>query len=186
MANTIFGLVPSMTQATTLVNDLKTAGFTADDISVLFPDKEGTREFAHEQHTKAPEGATVGGVGGGAVGGLLGLLAGLGALAIPGAGPFIAAGPILGALSGGAVGAAVGGITGALVGLGVPEMEARLYEGKLREGNILVATHYIDRDQLKRAEDLYKAAGATNIKTGSTTKVPNETRRDDDRQVTQH
>ena len=124
MANSVFGIVPSLEQATGLVNDLKSAGFAADDMSVLFPDKQGTREFAHEQHTKAPEGATAGGLGGGAVGGLLGLLAGLGALAIPGAGPFIAAGPILATLSGASVGAAIGGITGALVGLGIPEMEA--------------------------------------------------------------
>ena len=125
---------------------------------------------------------------GGALGGLLGLLAGLGALAIPGAGPFIAAGPILAALSGGAVGAAVGGVTGALVGLGIPEMEARLYEGKLKEGNILVAAHSDDRAMLKEAQDLFQACGATHIKTGSTTKVPKDPSvdRDDDRQVTQH
>ena len=188
MASTIFGIVPTMNQATDLVNNLKTAGFSADDISVLFPDKQGTREFAHEQHTKAPEGAAAGVTAGGALGGLLGLLAGLGALAIPGASPFIAAGPLLAALSGGAVGAAVGGVTGALVGLGIPEMEARLYEGKLKEGNILVAAHGEDRAMLKEAQDLFQACGATHIKTGSTTKVPKDPSvdRDDDRQVTQH
>jgi len=187
MANSVFGIVPSLEQATDLVNNLKTAGFTADDISVLFPDSQGTREFAHEQHTKAPEGTTVGVASGGALGGLLGLLAGLGALAIPGAGPFIAAGPLLATLSGGAVGAAVGGVTGALVGLGIPEVEARLYEGKLKDGNILVAAHADDRTMLKQAQDVFQACGATHIKTGSTTKVPaNESVDRDDEHVTGH
>jgi hypothetical protein len=187
MANSVFGIVPSLEQATDLVNDLKAAGFTADDISVLFPDKQGSREFAHEQHTKAPEGATVGGVSGGALGGLLGLLAGLGALVIPGVGPFIAAGPVLAALSGVGVGAAVGGVTGALVGLGIPEVEARLYEGKLKDGNILVAAHTEDRQSLKLAEDAFRARGATHIKAGRTTKVPaNESVDRDDERVTGH
>jgi len=187
MANSVFGIVPSLEQATGLVNDLKSAGFGADDLSVLFPDKQGTREFAHEQHTKAPEGASVGVASGGAVGGLLGLLAGLGALAIPGAGPFIAAGPVLAALSGGAIGGAIGGVTGALVGLGIPEMEARLYEGKLKEGNILVAAHADDRTKLKQAEDLFRARGALHVKAGSTRKVPaSESVDRDDEHVTGH
>jgi len=187
MANSVFGIVPSLDQATDLVNNLKSAGFSADDVSVLFPDTQGTREFAHEQHTKAPEGTAAGVTSGGALGGILGLLAGLGALAIPGAGPFIAAGPILAALSGGAVGAAIGGVTGALVGLGIPEIEARLYEGKLKEGNILVAAHAEDRNLLKQAEDVFRACGATHIKTGSTTKVSaNESVDRDDERVTGH
>jgi hypothetical protein len=187
MANSVFGIVPSLDQATDLVNNLKSAGFSADDISVLFPDKQGTREFAHEQHTKAPEGATVGVTTGGALGGLLGLLAGLGALAIPGVGPFIAAGPVLAALSGGAVGGVIGGVTGALVGLGIPEVEARLYEGKLKEGNILVAAHADDRAKLKQAEDLFRASGALHVKAGSTKKVPaSESVDRDDERVTGH
>src|SRR4030095_11077898 len=111
--------------------DLKLAGFSNNDISVLLPDKQGTRDFAHEKNTKAPEGAAAGAGTGGAIGGVLGWLAGIGALAIPGVGPFIAAGPIMAALGGAAIGAAVGGISGALVGLGMPEFEAKSYEGKI-------------------------------------------------------
>src|SRR5262245_6919916 len=120
----------SRTQAETIVERLKSSGFSPNDISVLFPDKASSREFAHEKNTKAPEGAATGAGTGGAVGGVLGWLAGIGALAIPGVGPFIAAGPIMAALSGAAVGAAVGGITGALVGMGIPEYEAKRYEGR--------------------------------------------------------
>src|SRR6187455_3329476 len=138
MAKSIFCLVDSEVQAEVIVDNLRAANFSNDDISVLFPDKNGTRHFAHEQHTKAPEGAATGAGTGGLVGGALGWLAGIGVLAIPGLGPFIAAGPILAALSGAAVGAAVGGVTGALVGLGIPEYEAKLYEGKVKEGNYLI------------------------------------------------
>src|SRR5437763_4836936 len=128
MANkSVFCLARDENQACKIVGDLKDSGFSNNDISVLLPDKGSTREFAHEQRTKAPEGATTGGVTGGVVGGALGWLAGIGALAIPGFGPFIAAGPIMAALSGAAAGAALGGITGALVGLGIPELEAKLY-----------------------------------------------------------
>src|SRR6185436_9667628 len=126
--NAVVGLVASEPQAATLVNNLTNAGFSSNDISVLFPDKEGTRDFAHEKNTKAPEGAVTGASAGGAIGGTLGVLAGIGALAIPGAGPFIAAGPIMAALSGAAAGAAVGGLTGDLVGMGIPELEAKQYE----------------------------------------------------------
>ena len=190
MANTVFGLVSTIDQASDLVGQLKSAGFSGDDLSVLFPDKQGSREFAHEQHTKAPEGAAAGVTSGGVLGGLLGLLAGLGALAIPGAGPFIAAGPILATLSGAAVGGTIGGITGALVGLGIPEMEARLYEGKLKQGNILVAAPTHDGGLLRRARELFESCGATDIKTGRTTRVPGERedRTDDglDQPVTGH
>src|SRR5687768_7949169 len=116
----VFCLATSETQALEIVDQLKLAGFSSDDISVLFPDKSGTRDFAHEQHTKAPEGATAGLSAGGLLGGTLGWLAGIGMLAVPGVGPLIAAGPIMAALSGAAVGAALGGVTGALVGLGIP------------------------------------------------------------------
>src|SRR6187200_3465263 len=129
----VIGLVSSETQADNIVGQLQRAGFSTNDVSVLFADKAGTRDFAHEKNTKAPEGAVAGASAGGAVGGTLGLLAGIGALAIPGLGPFIAAGPIMAALSGAAAGATIGGVTGALVGLGFPEVEAKQYEGKLRD-----------------------------------------------------
>ncbi len=159
----VFGLVQNQQQASTIVSQLKQAGFSNDDISVLFPDKRGTKDFAHEKNTKAPEGATTGGVTGGALGGVLGGLVGAGALAIPGLGPLIAAGPIIGALSGGAVGAGAGGIIGALVGLGMPEYEAKRYEGKLREGNILISVHSDSSDETSRAKDIFRRSGATDI-----------------------
>jgi hypothetical protein len=124
MNTAVFCIAQSVEQAELIVDRLKTAGFSNNDISVLLPDKSGTKDFAHEKHTKAPEGAAVGGTTGFGVGAVLGWLAGIGSLAIPGVGPFIAAGPIMGALSGAAVGAAAGGLAGALVGLGLPEYEA--------------------------------------------------------------
>ncbi|HEY4224053.1 MAG TPA: DUF3341 domain-containing protein, partial [Myxococcota bacterium] len=138
MSKAIICTVPDRTRADGIVRSLSTAGFAATDISVLFPDKTGTRDFAHEHGTKAPEGAVTGAVAGGAVAGTVGLLAGLGLLVIPGLGPFLAAGPLLGALSGAAIGATGGGIVGALVGLGIPEVQAKLYEGKIKGGNILI------------------------------------------------
>ncbi len=135
MATAVFGIAKTEGQAQRIVVDLKNAGFSNNDISVLFPDKTGTRDFAHEHHTKAPEGTATGAGVGGVLGGTLGWLAGIGTLAIPGLGPFIAAGPIMAALGGAAVGATVGGLTGALVGMGIPEYEAKRYEGRLREGN---------------------------------------------------
>src|SRR5262245_23113985 len=149
MSKSVFGLIDNESQAESIVSELKSAGFSDNDISVLFPDKTGTRDFAHEQHTKAPEGAATGGIAGGALGGTVGLLAGIGALAIPGLGPFIAAGPIMAALSGAAVGAAVGGLTGALIGMGIPENEAKLYEGKVMSGNILISAHAENGDEAK-------------------------------------
>src|SRR5213593_858278 len=137
MAQAVFCIARTEAQALTIMNQLKEAGFSRNDISVLFPDKTGTKDFAHEQHTKAPEGAATGAGTGGVLGGALGWLAGVGTLAIPGLGPFIAAGPIMAALSGAAAGAALGGITGALVGMGIPEYEAKRYEGKIQEGNVL-------------------------------------------------
>jgi hypothetical protein len=137
----------------------KAANFSHNDISVLFPDKTGTRDFAHEQHTKAPEGAATGGL----LGGALGWLVGIGALAIPGLGPFIAAGPIMTALSGAAAGAALGGVTGALIGLGIPEYEAKRYEGKIKEGNILISVHTEDSTERDRAKAIFERAGAEDI-----------------------
>jgi hypothetical protein len=158
--------------AINIVNQLKAARFSNNDISVLLPDKHGTKDFAHEQHTKAPEGAATGGVAGGVLGGALGWLAGIGALAIPGVGPLIAAGPILAALGGAAVGGAVGGIAGALIGLGIPEYEAKRYEGKIKDGNILISVHTADSDEVKLAKEIFKNNGAEDISSTGESAVP--------------
>src|ERR671919_1382654 len=155
MAQAVFCLAKTETQAIEIVDQLKTAGFSASDISVLFPDKTGTRDFAHEQNTKAPEGAATGAGTGGVLGGVLGWLVGIGSLAIPGVGPFVAAGPIMAALGGAAVGATVGGLTGALVGLGIPEYEAKQYEGKLRQGNILISVHSENSTETDKAKKIF-------------------------------
>jgi len=169
--NAVFCIAKSEPMAEEIVTRLKDDGFSPNDISVLFPDKTGTRDFAHEHHTKAPEGATTGAGVGGAVGGVLGWLAGIGSLAIPGLGPFIAAGPIMAALSGAAVGAATGGVVGALVGLGIPEYEAKRYEAKLKEGNILISVHSDNSDQAKRAKEIFKDCDADGIATAGETHV---------------
>lgn len=168
----VIGMARSRVQAEGAVDQLQRAGFMLNDVSVLFPDKEGTRDFAHEKSTKAPEGA-IGGVGvGGALGGTLGLLAGIGALAIPGIGPLIAAGPILAAMSGAAAGAAVGGLTGALVGMGIPEIEAKQYEGKLKTGNILLSVHTESGKELDRAKEILKVNGFEDIVSTAESSVP--------------
>ncbi|EEF62144.1 DUF2934 domain-containing protein [Pedosphaera parvula] len=159
----IFCIAQTDSQAVEIVNQLKTAGFQHDDISVLFPDKQGSRDFAHQQQTKAPEGAVTGAGTGGALGGALGWLAGIGALAIPGIGPFIAAGPLMAALSGAAVGATLGGITGALIGMGIPEYEAKRYEGKIRSGNILISVHTDSSRNADKAKAIFENAGAEDI-----------------------
>ena len=156
-------LVDTETQADAIVGKLRSASFSDNDISVLFPDKGSTRDFAHKKETKMPEGATVGASTGGVVGGTIGLLAGIGALAIPGLGPFIAAGPIMAALSGGAIGAVGGGLTGALIGLGIPEYEAKRYEGKVKEGGILISVHAESNEDTNRAKDIFKEEGAHDI-----------------------
>src|ERR1700742_3145679 len=156
-------LVDTEAQADADVGKLRSAGFSDNDISVLFPDKGSTRDFAHQKATKMPEGATVGTSTGGVLGGTIGLLAGLGALAIPGLGPFIAAGPIMAALSGGAIGALGGGLTGALVGLGIPEYEAKRYEGKVKEGGILISVHSESSEETNRAKNIFKEEGAHDI-----------------------
>jgi uncharacterized protein (TIGR02271 family) len=163
MKRSVLCLVDTEDQAEAIVERLKSAGFSDSDISVLFPDKGSTRDFAHKKETKMPEGATIGAGTGGAVGGTIGLLAGIGALAIPGLGPFIAAGPIMAALSGGAIGAGVGGLAGALVGLGIPEYEAKRYEGKVKEGGILISVHSENNDEANRAKHIFKEAGAHDI-----------------------
>ena len=167
MATAIFGITRTREQAERIVSVLKTSGFRDNDISVLMPDKSGTRDFAHEQNTKAPEGTAIGASAGGVAGGTLGLLVGIGALAIPGLGPFIAAGPIMAALSGVAVGATVGGISGALIGMGIPEFEAKRYEGKVTAGNVLISVHTEDSDQRKLAREILEREGAEDISSAS-------------------
>ena len=163
MEKAVFCIAQTESQAANIVDQLKAAGFSNNDISVLFPDKRGTKDFAHEQHTKAPEGAATGAGTGGVVGGVFGWLVGIGALAIPGLGPFIAAGPIMAALSGAAAGAALGGISGALIGMGIPEYEAKRYEGKVKDGNILISVHTEDSNERSRAKDIFERAGAEDI-----------------------
>jgi hypothetical protein len=172
MKKAVMCIVGTSEKAELVVDLLHRAGFTTNDISVLFPDKSGTRDFAHEHSTKAPEGAIGGASMGGVVGGTLGLLAGVGALAIPGLGPFIAAGPIMAALSGVGVGATVGGVAGALVGMGIPEIEAKRYEGKIKGGNMLVSVHTESADERKRAENIFKAANADDICSVAEASVP--------------
>jgi len=159
----VFGLYKSRSQAENAVDALQQAGFRSDDISVLLPDQQSSEEFAHEKNTKAPEGTTTGVVTGGAVGGTLGLLAGIGALAIPGLGPFIAAGPIMGALAGVGAGGAVGGLVGALVGMGIPEFEAKRYEGHVKDGGILLSVHCDDSDWVSRAKRILEQTGAHDV-----------------------
>lgn len=163
MAKSVFGLADNLGQAERIVDSLKAAGFSNNDISVLFPDKSGTKDFAHEQHTKAPEGAAAGAGTGGVLGGVFGWLVGIGSLAIPGVGPFIAAGPIMAALAGAGVGAAVGGLSGALIGMGIPEYEAKRYEGKIKDGNILISVHSENSDQRARAKEIFERAGAHDV-----------------------
>ncbi len=159
----VFSIATSRNQADQIIDRLKAADFSNNDISVLFPDKDTTRDFAHEKNTKALEGAVTGASTGGVVGGALGWIAGIGALAIPGVGPFIAAGPIIAALSGAAIGAAVGGIAGGLIGLGIPEIEAKRYEGKVKAGNILISVHTECSEEITRAKDIFTDAGAEDI-----------------------
>ena len=163
MKKAVFAIAKSEPQAVRIFEALKAAGFSNNDVSVLFPDKEGTRDFAHEQHTKAPEGAAAGAGTGVVLGGAFGWLVGIGALAIPGLGPLIAAGPIMAALAGAGVGAAAGGLTGALVGMGIPEYEAKRYEGKVKNGNILMSVHCNTSDERDRAKQIFRDGGAEDI-----------------------
>ena len=167
----VFGLCRSEEQASRIVEDLRQSGFSRNDISALFPDKSGTKDFAHEKKTKAPEGATTGAGTGGVLGGVFGWLVGIGTLAIPGLGPFIAAGPLMAALSGAAIGAGAGGLIGALVGLGIPEYEAKRYEGKIREGNILISVHSDSSEETRRAKEIFERAGAEDISVTGEEKV---------------
>lgn len=159
----VFGIYKSAQQAESAVDSLIAAGFDSAAISVLLPDTNSTKEFAHHKDTKAPEGTTTGVSAGGLIGGTLGVLAGIGVLAIPGVGPFIAAGPIMAGLAGLGVGGAVGGLVGALVGMGIPEYEAKRYEGQVKEGGTLLSVHCDTSEQISRAKDLLKGTGATDI-----------------------
>src|ERR1700734_365509 len=159
----VFGIYATPATAEAAVDHLLARGFSNSAISVLLPDDESTKAFAHEKNTKAPEGTTTGVTTGGIVGGTLGLLAGIGALAIPGIGPFIAAGPIMGALAGLGVGGAVGGIIGALVGMGIPEYEAKRYEGHIKAGGVLLSVHCDTSEKIALAKDLLKHTGAQDI-----------------------
>jgi hypothetical protein len=159
----VFGIYRTREDVENAVNALRQAGFRNTDISVLFPDNEGTKDFAHEKNTKAPEGVATGATTGAVVGGTLGWLAGIGALAIPGLGPFIAAGPIMGALAGVGAGGAIGGLAGALIGMGIPEYEAKRYEGRIKEGGILLSVHSDDSTWTKRAKDILERTGAEDV-----------------------
>jgi hypothetical protein len=159
----VFGIYSSVGQAEHAVDALVLERFSNADVSVLLPDRQGSRDFAHEKNTKAPEGTTTGVAAGGTIGGTLGLLAGIGALAIPGLGPFIAAGPIMGALAGLGVGGAVGGLVGALVGMGIPEYEAKRYEGRVKDGGVLLSVHCDTSEEIARAKDVLKRTGAEDI-----------------------
>lgn len=163
----VFGIYPTIAAAETAVDTLKTEGFRVEDISALLPDNQGTKDFAHEKGTKAPEGAVTGAGTGLVLGGALGWLAGIGSLAIPGVGPLIAAGPILATLTGIGVGGMAGGIVGGLVGFGIPEYEAKRYEGRVRTGQILLSVHCDNSEWVKRAKETLVATGAEDISAAS-------------------
>jgi hypothetical protein len=158
-----YGIYPTRSGVERGVDALKAAGYRNTDISVLFPLNEGTKDFAHEKNTKAPEGATAGGATGAVVGGTLGWLAGIGSLAIPGIGPFIAAGPIVAALAGAGAGGAVGALAGSLIGMGIPEFEAKRYEGRVKDGGILLSVHCDDSSWTKRAKKILEDTGAESV-----------------------
>jgi hypothetical protein len=159
----VFGIYPTRTGVETAVEELQRAGFRNTDISVLFPENEGSKDFAHEKGTKAPEGAATGAGTGAVAGGVLGWLAGIGALAIPGVGPFIAAGPIVAALAGAGAGGAIGGIAGALIGMGIPEYEAKRYEGRIKSGGMLLSVHCDSSEWTKRAKEILERTGAQDV-----------------------
>ena len=171
----VFGIYTTRRSVENAIDALKIDGFRNTDISVLLPENEGTKDFAHEKQTKAPEGAATGAGTGAVVGGALGWLAGIGALAIPGVGPFVAAGPIAAALSGAAVGGAVGGIAGSLIGMGIPEYEAKRYEGKVKQGGILLSVHTDNSEEVKLAKQIFEEAQAQDISTAGESGVDRST-----------
>ena len=174
----VFGIYTTTNQAEAAVNQLMSQGFSGDDISVLMEDSNSSRQFAHEKNTKVPEGTTTGATAGGVIGGTLGLLAGLGALAIPGVGPLIAAGPIMATLAGIGAGGTVGGMIGALVGLGIPEYEAKRYEGRIKDGGVLLSVHCSTSNEIDRAKEALKRSGEQDISSTSeaSAKAPAQSR----------
>ena len=175
----VFGIYTNQRSLEMGVDALQAAGFRYTDVSVLFPENEGTKAFAHEKGTKAPEGAATGAGTGAVLGGGLGWLVGIGALAIPGLGPFIAAGPIMAALAGAGVGGAVGGVTGALVGMGIPEYEAKRYEGRVKDGGILLSVHSDNSEWTSKAKKILEATGAQDIaSTGEASSPEHDKRRE--------
>jgi hypothetical protein len=171
-SKSVFCIATTQGQAEKIVSALQANGFADSEISVLLPDTAGTHDMGHVKASKAPEGAVTGITTGGVAGGVLGLLAGVGMLAIPGLGPFIAAGPIMAALSGAAVGATAGGVVGGLIGMGIPEIEAKRYEEKLKQGNYLISVHVGNGDQEDRAKRLFEEAEAEDITTAAEAGVP--------------
>src|SRR6266446_9036961 len=164
MSNTaVYGIYRDTVSLGGGLERLKAAGFRSTDVSVLMPENIGTKDFIHKKDTKAPEGATAGGFSGGVVGGVVGWLVGAGALAIPGLGPFIAAGPIVAALAGAGAGGAIGGLTGALIGMGIPEYEAKRYEGRVKDGGILLSVHSDDSQWTKKAKEILERTGAQDV-----------------------
>jgi hypothetical protein len=158
-----FGIYATRSMAEEAVDRLMADGFRNEDISVLLQDNVGTKDFAHEKHTKAPEGTAAGVVAGGVIGGTLGVLAGIGVLAIPGLGPLIAAGPVIAALTGIGSGTVVGGLIGALVGMGIPEYEAKRYEGRIKEGGVLLSVHCDNADWVAKAKRALINTGAEDV-----------------------
>jgi Alternative complex III, ActD subunit len=167
----VFGIYRDRPSVENAVDVLRQENFRNTDISVLFPENQGTKDFAHEKNTKAPEGAATGAGSGAVIGGTLGWLTGIGALAIPGLGPFIAAGPIVAALAGVGVGGAIGGITGALIGMGIPEYEAKRYEGRVKDGGILLSVHCDDSNWTKRAKEILERTGAQDVSSSGEAKA---------------
>jgi len=168
---TVFGIYRDRRGVEDAVDALRAAGFRNTDISVLFPENQGTKDFAHEKSTKAPEGTATGAGTGAVIGGTLGWLAGIGALAIPGVGPLIAAGPIVAALTGVGVGGAIGGLTGALIGMGIPEYEAKRYEGRVKEGGMLLSVHSDNSEWTSKAKDILKRTGAEDVSSAGEAKA---------------
>lgn len=160
----VFGIYTTRVAVENATDSLVQSGFPASDISVLLPESlGGPKDMGTEKATKAPEGAAAGATAGGVIGGTLGLLAGVGLLAIPGLGPFIAAGPIMAGLAGLGVGGAVGGLTGALIGMGIPEFEAKRYEGRLKTGGILLSVHCDTSEEIKRAKVVLERTGGEDV-----------------------
>lgn len=166
-----FGIFKSRAALETAIDELQRSGFESGDVSVLMANASDTHEFAHEKNTKAPEGAAAGAGTGAVLGGTLGWLAGIGALAIPGVGPLVAAGPIMAALAGAGVGGAVGSVSGAIIGFGIPEYEAKRYEGSVKEGGMLISVHCSSSDKIKRAKEILEQCGGIDIAASSETKM---------------